>query len=539
MADLPLQLVREKTREIVPALTATLSDAIMSALPDDLKRQLVRDITQRMQNELVSRAYVRSGTVDEMRAVDVRLAESPVPASASPASSSPNPTTPAPAPEAATTTTTMATAPVPVADNEPCVVLWPSELGAYLDTDSFMTRARALGLVWERTNRLCFRAARDAWISRGRRPRRLKRPSPSSSDTTPHTAAALESEDPFAHIRTKQQYDAFCARATAAERLRLGKIKGKVLEDDTAACFERHVGKSVEFRNAGMHWRPGQGAVTSRRDHEVRPRGPITEPGPFCLMGEVDGWVSSEKGDVDVVVEFKLRMSSITEHVPPREHLQLQAYMAMGNVDAAWHVQREFGTEKLRVTRVARDREYWNTRVVPGMEKFVCDVRRLLRGAPEDEALRHVVLQACERTVPACKPVDRAAGVPSLPAPNRAGVAVAPAAPLPPLPPPAMLSSIDVGLVSEPEASRPACASALPPPSTPPSTPPPSPSPRRSRKRSVVKAAAVPQKRGTKRPRRQLPARSARKAALSALHSVFAHQDTGRKRRAPKSCHTV
>ena len=111
----------------------------------------------------------------------------------------------------------------------------------------------------------------------------------------------------------------------------------------------------------------------------------------------MDGWLVDEPYK-DVVVELKLRMRTIPPTVPLRDILQVQTYLAMHGVQRAAHVQRVIGTSHVVINMIERDAELWDGTVMPDVQRFVCDVRRLLRGNDEDEAIRHRVLFAAEKT---------------------------------------------------------------------------------------------------------------------------------------------
>jgi hypothetical protein len=114
------------------------------------------------------------------------------------------------------------------------------------------------------------------------------------------------------------------------------------------------------------------------------------------FSGAVDGWLTQEPFK-DVIVELKLRMRAIPATIPLRDVLQMQTYMAMHDVQRAAHVQRVIGTSQLVINMVERDETLWNGVVMPDIVRFVCDVRRLLRGEAEDDGIRHRVLAAVEK----------------------------------------------------------------------------------------------------------------------------------------------
>ena len=114
--------------------------------------------------------------------------------------------------------------------------------------------------------------------------------------------------------------------------------------------------------------------------------------------GEVDGWLEATDTAEQTIVEIKLRLRQIQAHPPASDLLQLQTYLHINSAAAAYYVQGLYGSEELRVQRVLRDDHLWEHTILPGLRAFVCDVRKLLRGCPEDIPLRESVLLACDRT---------------------------------------------------------------------------------------------------------------------------------------------
>lgn len=330
--------MKRRAKQSVPDVAARIAKAVMDAVPDDIVRELARHIHGDLHSRLAT------------------------------AAPNPNPS------------------------NEPIIQLWPSEVGSYVGQDTWRTRDQALADVWERTHGSSFRAERGAWLARGRT---LRGHGAAAAVSLERNQAATV--DPYPHIATTQAVARFCSSASPQDMLKLFKTKGTVLEEQTADMLAAELGQALSLRNSAAMWRPGgvQSAVpvTAARS---RPGGPITDPGPYVFSGAVDGWLTQEPFK-DVIVELKLRMRAIPATIPLRDVLQMQTYMAMHDVQRAAHVQRVIGTSQLVINMVERDETLWNGVVMPDIVRFVCDVRRLLRGEAEDDGIRHRVLAAVEK----------------------------------------------------------------------------------------------------------------------------------------------
>lgn len=339
--NISLTEMKQRVRLAVPDVAARLAKAVMETVPDDIVRALSRHIHGDLHSRLASQSLAGVGATGY--------------------------------------------------SGEPTIQLWPSEVGAYVGQDSWRTRDHALADVWERTNPAAFRAERAAWLARGRTRRR--------PGMQAIHAAANQSMDPYPNIRTADAVARFCTTATPQDMLKLFKTKGQVLEEETAGLVAERFGQPLSLRNTGSTWRPSSvgGAVPTVTVARPRPPGDITDPGPYVFSGAVDGWLTEEPYK-DVVVELKLRMRVIPPTVPLRDILQVQTYLAMHGVQRAAHVQRVIGTSDVVITMIERDADLWNDTVMPDVQRFVCDVRRLLRGGEEDEAIRHRVLYASEKT---------------------------------------------------------------------------------------------------------------------------------------------
>jgi hypothetical protein len=336
----------------VPEVAARLAKAVMETIPEEIVRELTRHI---------------HGGLD---------------AAASRSTSIPD----------SASSTSAAT---PCFEHEPVVHLWPSEVGSYVGQDSWRTREQALAEVWERTHPTSFRAERAAWLARGRVARRQ---SGSPSLVAAYGANQSLGTDPFPSIATADAVARFCTTASPQDMLKLFKTKGQLLEEETAQLFASVVQQPLSLRNTGSVWRPetDRPAVPSGTVSRPRPPGDITQPGPFLFTGAVDGWLTQDPYK-DVIVEFKLRMRAVPPSIPLRDILQVQAYMAMHGVTRTAHVQRVIGSSDLVVNMVSWDPVLWHDTVMPDIRKFVCDVRRLIRGSADDDAIRHRVLTAAEK----------------------------------------------------------------------------------------------------------------------------------------------
>lgn len=278
------------------------------------------------------------------------------------------------------------------------VSLWASELAAYAGKDPWLTRNQALAKVWKRTSERSFRNARDAWLLRGQKPIHFTSKDILSPDRNVVSVPSKTCIDPFLSVQTPEDVQAFRASRSPGDVVKLYRVKGKLLEEETAALFERSIGAPVGLRNSSVFWNPAsRTGGLSAQDVPVRPLGPITSPGPYFLSGEMDACMTTPPFE-NVPVEFKLRMSGAVS-VSYRDMTQVQAYMSMVGSDRAFHVQRVFGSQEVLVTTIHRDSAFWHDEIVPAMEDFVCDVRRLLRGSLWDEELRHEVLVASETSV--------------------------------------------------------------------------------------------------------------------------------------------
>ena len=135
------------------------------------------------------------------------------------------------------------------------------------------------------------------------------------------------------------------------------------------------------------------------------PEGLILDPGPWEIVGAVDGAARDPTtGAVEALIEVKTRASPRTMHefIPDKDFVQVQTYMAMSGVQACWYVQQlsqrylhreAFAScqEKTRIQLVEFDAAVWAQTILPAVEDFVRDVRRLIRGSRADARLRAAV----------------------------------------------------------------------------------------------------------------------------------------------------
>lgn len=285
--------------------------------------------------------------------------------------------------------------------NEATVVLWSSELAAYMDTDPWQTRLAVLAKVWRRSHEGSYRTARESWLARGKRPVHVTSKHVMSVGGV-HTAATQPARvytDPYVRVQTPADVTAFRAEKSAKDVLKLYRTKGKLLEEETAALFGESIQQPVGLRNAAVVWQPSGQNSGLRTEPSVRGLGPIVSPGPYVLQGEIDACLTQPPFS-NVPVEFKLRMTGIPATIPLRDIAQLHSYMAMMGSSKGFLVQRAFGSDAVDASIVPWDEALWSGKIVPAMESVVCDVRRLMRGAMVDEELRHTVLLASETAVP-------------------------------------------------------------------------------------------------------------------------------------------
>jgi hypothetical protein len=317
--------------------------------------------------------------------------------------------------------------------NEPVILLFPSEIAKYIDTQKPRARIIALARTWQRSHQSSFQEAMAAWVRRGKRPRKWtgrqvaelyksdqERRQPADASGGQHAAigaghaqgqgvadavagqALAEArhppmQDPYPGITTAADVAQFTATHDTGAVQRLYQTKGKQMEALIAEEFERRIGQPLALRNTSIYWARGMDEARLGPRCVPRPMGrPITDPGPYALSGEMDACLLGPPYE-KTPVEFKLRMTRIPDAIPVQDFLQTQAYMTMLDAEQAFHVQMLFGTNDLVINIIKRDDNYW-AQVRPKLDAFVCDVRKLLRGAPEDEELRHEAFAAWEAT---------------------------------------------------------------------------------------------------------------------------------------------
>lgn len=366
--------MRDSVRAVVPEFAAAVTAAVMQSIPETVLSQVTSKVTAALQNKLVSKTFTAPVSM---------------------------------LPKQSETTGSGGEAQACHAKNEPVIKLWPAEVAAYLGKDSRMSRDEALAAVWRRTHETSMHKVHKEWVGRGMTPKRVTQADVEAcvvgegrdggGPVTPHVSRPAK----FSHILTKEDMRQFCAdQGTSKASIQSMYLeKGRTSEDETAALLSKVMKQDLALRNSASYWRPGVGAVAMDRAHEVRRPGPITDPGPYAFMGEVDGWLTEEPYK-DVIVEIKTRMNGIPDAIPIKDILQVQTYMMMHDKERALHVQRAFATSVVVVNEIKRNKELWASTVEPAIVQFVCDVRKLLRGSVEDELIRHRVLSAVERSSP-------------------------------------------------------------------------------------------------------------------------------------------
>jgi hypothetical protein len=296
---------------------------------------------------------------------------------------------------------------------EPVVIIWPSEIASILTgvPGTRQSRDMTLAKVWQRSHYPSFAAASDA------------RPVVT---------------DPYPHIKTEADLDMARRVLTPRELSRVYAALGRRMEVDTASNLGTILGRPVTHRNSGFTWRSGEPGNALPKSSPPRLPGPITDPGPFTIVGEVDAWTTDPDTGAPVVVEFKGRMGAgdLYPSIPECEWLQLQTYLNAYGVDRGLHVQRKFNRAECVIVSVDRDEAAWTTRIMPAVTAFVCEVRALMRGAPEDMPARLRVLATVSPAVPAA----RIPTPPPLPAPPGSPVAIDHATVPPPPPSPSPLA---------------------------------------------------------------------------------------------------
>lgn len=292
---------------------------------------------------------------------------------------------------------------------EVTVVLWSSEIAAYLGDDAWLSRPQILAKVWKRSHEGSYRDAHDKWLLRGKKPLRLTNKQILSEGLGEMLAASTcstkQSTDPYLKVQTSEDVERFRKDHSQKEVLKLYRTKGKLLEEETSQLFAESINQPVSLRNAAVLWDPSLNAGELRQDPSVRPLGPILTPGPYVITGEMDACLTSPPF-VNTPVEFKLRMSGIPSSVPFRDIVQLHSYMAMMGSKKGFLVQRAFGSAAVDTTILDWDEELWCGKILPAVETIVCDVRKLLRGSLADEELRHQVFSSSETAAPTTPTVN-------------------------------------------------------------------------------------------------------------------------------------
>jgi hypothetical protein len=268
---------------------------------------------------------------------------------------------------------------------DPIIRLWASEIGGYLGKDAWTSRDKALATVWKRTDEVQYKEVSEQWKLNG-----------GELQKKPEKSVAMRTrKDPYPDVKTMDDIIQFRKDASQEEVLKLYRSKGYLFEESVALDYGASIDQPVINRNTSTIWSYPQGSTLPyyKASVPIPEDTNITSPGPFTIVGEVDGWLQTPP----TIVEFKLRMQRIPDTIPERDMLQVQTYLHMNNVEQAAYVQTLFGTRSMVVKHIQRDTDMWNTCIYPGIIKFVCDVRKVLRGeALEDLQLRHRALKSVE-----------------------------------------------------------------------------------------------------------------------------------------------
>ncbi len=268
------------------------------------------------------------------------------------------------------------------------VSLWASETAAYIGKDSWTSRDKALASVWKRTNEAHFNAVFDVWRAHGG-----CLPDGDATKADVHKRLA-EVFDPFPNVLTSDDVESFRKTASTSDVLKLYKAKGQVFEETLAKEFSKTVFQPVQSRHSSVVWSSVTQRALPRPAKDIRDdNDSITDPGPFQIVGQVDGWLCLPPYE-NTIVEIKLRCTRIPKQIPFRDFAQVQTYLHVHDTREAMYVQGLLGSRELRVETIVRDEGIWRSEIFPGLRAFVCDVRRLLRGASADVPLQSKVLSA-------------------------------------------------------------------------------------------------------------------------------------------------
>ena len=275
------------------------------------------------------------------------------------------------------------------AATEPTVVLWPTELAHIVGWDTRQSRDSVMAEVWRRSHYASFRAA---------------------------CGVLKPAVDKYPMVKTQEDLAVLRRVAPASEMQKVYAAKGRFMETHIVQLLSRRLGTDVTHRHTAFACRSAGVGAALQKCAPPRPPGPITDPGPYAIVGEIDGWTTDTNG-TPLIFEVKTRFTGPpSSDISRAEWLQLQAYLNAHGVDTGLHVQCAFGSDELLVTTVARDDSTWRDVIVPALVAFVCEVRALFRGTPEDEPLRQRVLATTTPPPPAAPLPDRAI-TPPLPPP--------------------------------------------------------------------------------------------------------------------------
>lgn len=337
------------------------------------------------------------------------------------------------------------------------VTLWPSEMAAIIGTpEAWHSRYEVLGAAWHRSCPASYKGARKRWLDAGQR---LAVPTTATATAAPPAAAPLypsamaklfaqysalgrENEaravaalmsrgfSGTLHRNVAVQWhsdaDAGVSSATpsatppatpsAADRAEMwrrakeARARERAQRATASASTSTSTPQEEEFKARFVREVPtfsdmlaATGACTAlmlHREQALALADAVTCARPYQFSGELDAVSDSVDADGKRgFMEFKLRCGPLAPHPPAGDVAQVFAYLMMTKYDYGLLVEHQLGTEDTldRETRIDRDDAAWARDYLPHVETFVCDVRRCMRGAPEDEALRQAVLAARER----------------------------------------------------------------------------------------------------------------------------------------------
>lgn len=249
--------------------------------------------------------------------------------------------------------------------NQFCIQLSPSEMASYVGVDRYKDRTKALLRVWQRTDSASYTCALRTY---GRQ----------RDAATPNVPAIVP--DPFPEVQTAHDFRKYRSTHTEEEVRRVRLAKGRFLEARVATLFQESMHVEFTSRSKTVRWCPHDCVNVLATNPQLT---------YFLFAGEMDATIREH--DMDIPVEFKVRMDCIPEQVPHSDILQVHAYMMMTNAPYAYYVQMVLGSDELHIIKMTRDDAGW-TAVQPALLQFVRDVQKLIIGRPEDvDFVREVI----------------------------------------------------------------------------------------------------------------------------------------------------